>query len=671
MSLARTLTATLVCLGVSLSTAVASTSATAPVSGQPLIVGREHGLGPLSVGLSSYPVGAARITGGEMPDLFVVAGKFSHPTGLMLLPWRGVQDDGIPIFGQPTLVPIEGEKLLIEDPLTMLEHGGDCFLVMLKSRTEVRVLRFDKQRMRFVAHNRIKVPQLPRMATAIGVVPAADGSWELILPIPDGERYRPKEPDWRDAKYVPFDGTGRWTGGYPYIGIYAVRVPQGLQGDRAEPVRRISGTDREILMRGGANTVLKSVAGSRDIVVGTWWGNLLFYRNTSENGITLSERCMLRDPDGQILRHPSCGNTPLAYPRADGKGHDLISGGEGGVNIYRATGGVDNDGVPTFAQPVPVLQHRAAVYAGSLPVPNIVDWDGDGLNDLVVGNSEGRILFFRNVGNVTTPSFAPGIALAAGGEEILIQPGARGSLQGPAEARWGYVSPTVVDWNEDGRLDIVGSSALAEHVVWLGQGQRAPARLRAEQTLFMDGLELHGTWRNKPAVGVLAGRMAYIALDDDDCLHLYWRLDDRNLADGGVLTLENGKPISVSFLSAGGTGRAKLVLTDWDGDGVADLLVGTPRHGSVPDPVRGLPQSLGLPGSAVLFLRNAGSEAKPVFERPAILTHDGAPLYFGQHECAPAVGTLGGEHCLLVGQEDGRLIYLSRSRLGLFRPPVE
>jgi len=635
------------------------------------MVGGEHGLGPLSVGLSSYPVGVARVTGGEMPDLFVIAGKFSHPTGLMLLPWTGVKGDGVPIFGQPTVVPVEGEKPLLEDPLTILEHGGDYYLAILKSRTEVRVLRFDKQRVRFVAHSRIKVPQLPRMATALGVVPARDGSWELILPISDEQRYRPKDPDWRDPKYIPFDGTGRWTGGYPYIALYAARVPKGIEGDRAEAVRRITESEREILLRGGTTTVLQSAAGRRDLVIGTWWGNLLFYRNTSEDGVALGERRLIRNAQGQILRHPSCGNTPLAYPRADGLGHDLISGGEGGVYIYRATGKVDRDGVPTFAEPAPVLQHRAALYSGSLPVPSIADWDGDGLDDLIVGNSEGRILFFRNIGTASMPSFAPGVALAAGGEEILLQPGARGSLQGPAEARWGYVSPTVVDWNEDGRLDIVGSSALAEHVVWLGQGQRAPAHLRAQQTLFMDGLELHGTWRNRPAAGVLAGRMAYVALDDDDCLHLYWRLDDRNLADGGVLTLQNEKPISVSFLSAGGTGRAKLVLTDWDEDGVADLLIGTPRHGSVPDPSRGLPQSLGLPGSAVLFLRNAGTEEKPVFERPAILTHDGAPLYFGQHECAPAVGSLGGERCLVVGQEDGRLIYFNRSRLGLFRPPLD
>lgn len=674
----RTLRACLLALAAGLAVAAATTQAAPPaaaagapplVSGEPLRVGGPHGLGPLSIGLSNYPVGVVRLTGGQQPDLIAIAGRFSHPPGLFLLPWQATTREGTPVFGKPVELAIEGVSGLPPSPLTVLEAGGEVFLVTIAERREARIMRLDRQKRQFIRHAAITLPRLPRQPTSLAVLPNPDGSIELLMAISDATRYRPDKPDWRDPAFIPYDGTGRWIGGYPHLALYAVHAPSGLGSGRSGELRRVSPTEREILLRGGHLTRVDAPGGQgRDLVVGTWWGDLLFYRNPAASGTELARRTLIRDPSGRVLRHPSCAGHLVAYPGADGRTTDLLVGGEGAVYFYRATGEIDADGVPTYAQPVPVLQRDAELYAGSLPVPNLVDWDGDGLPDLIVGNSEGRLLLFRNIGTAAAPAFAPGVALAAGGEEILIQPGARGSLQGPAEARWGYLSPTAVDWNGNGQLDIVASSSTAEHIVWMGMGERPPSRLRAAQTLLADGLELRGTWRCKPGAGLLGGRMAYVALNDHDRLHLYWRIDDRHLEDGGELRLVDGRTIQANFLSAGGTGRSKIVLFDWDGDGVTDLLIGTPRHGSIPDPDRGIPQSLGLPGAAVLFLRNAGTDSAPVFELPAIITHDGRPLYFGQHECAPAVGELAGELCLIVGQEDGRLVYFQKSRLGLFRP---
>ncbi len=635
-------------------------------SGEPLRMGGADGLGALAVGLSSRPVGVARVSGAARPDLFVIAGRFSHPAGLFLLPWRRETPDGTPVFGAPRQIPTDDAQALPSSAVTMIEHGSALYLLVASAR-EVRVQRFDATGFRFVAHSLIRLPDLPRAPASLMALPRADGSVELVMTVSDGVAYRPKSPDWRDPTYVPFDGAGRWTGGYPWLAIYAVRSRNGLGNGTAEDLRRISVSEREILLRGGSLTQLASaVDAPAGFIAGTWFGELLFYRNESSEGLELSARRLVRDTAGQILRHPTCGGDVLAYPRTGALAADLIVGGEGALYFYRATVAVDPDGAPTYRPPVPVLQEDALLYAGSLPVPDLVDWDGDGRSDLVVGNSEGRLLFFRNEGPADEPAFAAPVALAANGEEIHVQPGSRGSLQGPAEARWGYLSPTVIDWNGDGHLDIVASSATARHVWWARQ--RETLQLRAEQTLLVDGLDLHGTWRCRPGAGTLDGRIAYVALDDDDCLRLHWRMDDRHLADGGRLLLEDGRAISANFLGAGGTGRTKILLTDWDGDGVKDLLLGTPRHGSVPEPGRGLPQALGLPGAAVLFLRNVGSEREPKFARPAVITHDGQPLYFGQHECAPTVGVLAGEPCLIVGREDGRLIYFSRARLGLFTP---
>lgn len=93
--------------------------------------------------------------------------------------------------------------------------------------------------------------------------------------------------------------------------------------------------------------------------------------------------------------------------------------------------------------------------------------------------------------------------------------------------------------------------------------------------------------------------------------------------------------------------------------------MGTPRHGSVPNPETGLPQSLGLPGSTVLFLRNTGSDAAPKFAFPKLLTHNGEPVFFGQHACGPAIAAFRSENPgdLIVGVEEGRFRYFKREDL--------
>ena len=61
-------------------------------------------------------------------------------------------------------------------------------------------------------------------------------------------------------------------------------------------------------------------------------------------------------------------------------------------------------------------------------------------------------------------------------------------------------------------------------------------------------------------------------------------------------------------MNAGATGRAKILIVDWDEDGVKDLMVGTPRHATIPEPIKGLPYRLMKNGSSVQFLRNSGTE---------------------------------------------------------------
>ena len=159
--------------------------------------------------------------------------------------------------------------------------------------------------------------------------------------------------------------------------------------------------------------------------------------------------------------------------------------------------------------------------------------------------------------------------------------------------------------------------------------------------------------------------MAYICLDTDDEFHLYWQIDRYNLRDGAKLKLKDGTNIKANFLNAGATGRAKIEIVDWDEDGVKDLLVGTPRHGSIPEPDEGLPYHTQNNGSAIIFLKNSGTESHPIFEYPVMLKYNGKKINLGQHSCAPATGFIGSGNTLnlIVGDETGRYIFFDRKDL--------
>ncbi|HWQ54008.1 MAG TPA: hypothetical protein VN442_10000 [Bryobacteraceae bacterium] len=71
-------------------------------SGEPMPVGTADRLGPLSPGLSGYPVGVVSVYGSAQPDLFAVGGGASvtaFPYGLFLYRWKGTANDGRPVFG--------------------------------------------------------------------------------------------------------------------------------------------------------------------------------------------------------------------------------------------------------------------------------------------------------------------------------------------------------------------------------------------------------------------------------------------------------------------------------------------------------------------------------------------------------------------------------------------
>lgn len=642
-----------------------------PAGGEMLKVGGD-GWGPLASPDSyrTIPLGSANVSGGERDDLFVAA-PVGRTTGVWLYRYSATGSDGAPRFDSPLKVAIPWER-----PPSfsgwMRQLDGKIHAGWFVPEQRIKVLgfsstllprqlafcTFDPKKNAFALDRSVVLPKdFPKRIVAVTPGEVAGGVWEFFLL--GGNAPAPAPPKTSDGRASLYDGAGIYRGKLPRNGVYRFTV-NPVSGEWEMP-HLITPTDRDIL--GGSGL--------------TRWGNAVIVANQFGAFYLLPARpktpvapVQLR-AGGKVMFHPTFGPVPVCYPGTTAHPAALLAGGEGALYAYAATGAADGTRFPVFAEPQTVLERDAALFGGALAVPNLVDWDGDGAPDLICGNSEGRVLFFKNRGCVEAPDFAPGVELAAGGAAIHIQPGYYG-VQGPFEARWGYACPTVADWNSDGLPDLLMSDATGKHRVFLNVGTRADPVLAPEKILKCEGLELHGSWRVKPDAALLDGRMAYVAYDDENTLHLYWRLDDEFVADGGKLRWRDGREMKIYYLehtAPGQSGRGKITLFDWDGDGKIDILFGAMRRNSLPGPERGLPWTRFHEDKAaamsILFLRNIGENSAPVFDFPKQFQLRGRDFYFGAHVSGPTAGALGPKPGpnLVVGNESGRLFFFRRADL--------
>ena len=635
------------------------------VSGQAIKVGANNGVGPIaSIGISSTPLGYAFVYGGERPDIFVSSDRW-YP-GFHLYKYMKDTPEGVPVFSPPIEVEVP-DLAKMEDHL-LQDHAvagyifqatnGDVFGIWVRHQ-EIVVARFDPKALRFEVESRIKLAGLPRLPRAATASLDEDGQMTLFLSVSNDTLYKPTLVHHRNAAYRPFDGSGIWMGGIPRYAVYRVELPFSDQPQSTNAVEMVSHENGGQFGINGM-AILENKGDPR-LVLGTMLGGLHTLSGFMP-GNTISKRPVV-DPNGISLRHPETWTNVIAYPSSNPNSMDILASGEGGMYYYQRLRDNDLHDRISFKPMGEVQQVSAELFGGTLVVPNIVDWNGDGRPDIVAGNSQGFFLFFENVSKTSQPLFAPPQRIAAAGELVHIQ-GQYSSIQGPGEARWGYTCPNVYDWDGDGLLDILMNDVLGMHTVYLNVGTKTRPQLAAGKPLYLEDLDMHGSWRTRPGIDSLDGRKVYITLNDEDQFHLYYQVDAFNLEEGRKLLLEDGSPIHANFLDAGGRGRTKFESVDWDQDGDFDLIVGTPRHGTVPvADESGLPWSRNKAGAAVLFLENTGSNQKPVFAYPKLLHHRGKPVHLGQHSCSPAVAFFHGKPDLVVGTEKGRLIYYQHEHI--------
>ncbi len=187
--------------------------------------------------------------------------------------------------------------------------------------------------------------------------------------------------------------------------------------------------------------------------------------------------------------------------------------------------------------------------------PQIADWNEDGKNDLLVGDTNGNITLFTNTGTNINPVLAKSGFIQAGGKTLDV--GSR-------------ATPVVVDWNNDGKKDLLSGNSSGNILLYLNVGSNAAPVFNTSTYLTAGGstiihfesccevcdLDMDG--KKDLLVGDYTGNIYFYSNTGTDADPAF---------SSGVLLQAGSSNLDVSYY-------ARFDAVDWDEDGDRDLVVG-------------------------------------------------------------------------------------------------
>lgn len=192
-----------------------------------------------------------------------------------------------------------------------------------------------------------------------------------------------------------------------------------------------------------------------------------------------------------------------------------------------------------------------------------MDWNNDGRQDLVVGDGKGYVNLFMNRGTREEPELDSGSHIETEGDPIRVD---------------GRAAPIVDDWNGDGKKDLLIGSFEGRIRVYINEGtDEAPLFGSRYNLKFTNGEEIKVSTRVAPRIydwdrdglkdilaGEYEGNIYFLKNEGTNSAPVFDRAEKLLLTTGEAL-LYSGK---------GGGHRTRLTVTDWNADGVDDLLLG-------------------------------------------------------------------------------------------------
>ena len=294
----------------------------------------------------------------------------------------------------------------------------------------------------------------------------------------------------------------------------------------------------------------------------------------------------------------------------DGDGlFDLIVGcARGGVVWYPNRG---RPGEPrfSFSRLVKTADGRP-LDVGWSAAPHAVDWDDDGLTDLVVGAEWNRVVLYRNTGTRTSPVLSyEGLIRTQDGQPLHVPWAPSPETEKHFKyTRDYYPVLTTADWDADGDLDLLaggyvtGRVYLFENVGGRTAGQSP--RLRFAGPIETDGEPIDVGWAAAPTVAdldgdgdldVISGCMPMTKGGGDSTSSKRFLHYFRNDGTRAEPRLHNVPLPCTGTFPRGALGTPRLI--DFSNDGVLDLVVSA--------------------GTQIYLYRNVGAKEAPRFEAHA------------------------------------------------------
>lgn len=423
-----------------------------------------------------------------------------------------------------------------------------------------------------------------------------DGDLDIIVGIQDGEDY-----GWDNA----FDDHGVWTNGPLHGYVYLIENVNGTYALKDKIVA--GGAPIDVYGAPTPNFDDYDNDGDLDIICGEFMDKFTWFENIGTRENPKYTKGKYLENESGIIAMDLEMILPVSLDWDKDGDIDLVVGDEDGRVAYVENTGKTKNGMPVFNDPKYFQQKAEHVKFGALVTPFSTDWDDDGDEDLICGNSAGYIAFIENLDGKDTPKWDAPKLLSADDETIRIQAGESGSIQGPCEAKWGYTTLSVEDWNNDGLKDIIVNSIWGKVVWYENIGTKGNPKLGAEKPIYVqwegktpkpewywwdpEPNTLATQWRTTPTVidWNKDGLQDLVMLDPEGYLSYYERFNNGNnllLKPGerifhftnGTYDRKNNRignangPLRLSEKKYGSSGRRKLAFGDWDADGDIDIL---------------------------------------------------------------------------------------------------
>lgn len=272
-------------------------------------------------------------------------------------------------------------------------------------------------------------------------------------------------------------------------------------------------------------------------------------------------------------------STPVAADLdKDGLLELLVGQGDGTMIDYEQT--APNSAFSTVGTVITLFSSGATIDVGLYAKPTVSDLDGDGLQEIIVGEETGKVLIYEQNASTGTNAFKMGA-----GTTLFANP--YGATTTGTPNAGSYARPSVGDLDNDGLVDIIvgSNNGLLNRYEQLASTSNTTAGFSATSTIKLANgatvldagdvskpliTDYDGDGKLDMLVGNVVGNIQLYTQTAVNALTFNFV---QNLSTGGTAgTIINMSNSGTNPSNSGG--YAAPAVTDYDGDGLLDLFIG-------------------------------------------------------------------------------------------------